>query len=297
MSSTTTTQPPTPTPTPTPEQTQTQPQGRSVFTFINPKTVLIGLIICIGIYLAMSNKTTNMDVDMNIETEESGSSPNLFIIVLGISVIGILIYLASTYDISSFFTNNDSPTLNIDINHLTGTSNGTSTGTSSGTTTSTGTSGITNQVFNIPGNYYDYTSAKAVCQAYNAELATYDQVEAAYNSGGEWCNYGWSAGQLALFPTQKDTYNKLQQIKGHENDCGRPGVNGGYMANPQIKFGVNCYGVKPPINDMEKTMMDTQVQYPETMEDVIFQKKVNYWKNKINEILISPFNRTTWSKV
>ena len=39
-------------------------------------------------------------------------------------------------------------------------------------------------------NYYDYENAKALCKAYGAELATYDQIEKAYNSGAEWCNYG-----------------------------------------------------------------------------------------------------------
>ena len=34
------------------------------------------------------------------------------------------------------------------------------------------------------------------------------------------------------------------------NNCGRPGVNGGYFDNPNIKFGVNCYGQKP---DAERT--------------------------------------------
>jgi hypothetical protein len=61
------------------------------------------------------------------------------------------------------------------------------------------------QVFNIPGNYYNYNNARALCKAYGAELATYDQLEKAYNDGAEWCNYGWSANQLALFPTLADS--------------------------------------------------------------------------------------------
>ena len=42
--------------------------------------------------------------------------------------------------------------------------------------------------------------------------------------------------QMALYPTQKKTYNKLQTIKGHEHDCGRPGINGGYIANPKCEI-------------------------------------------------------------
>ena len=150
------------------------------------------------------------------------------------------------------------------------------------------------QVFNVPGNYYSYDDAKAVCKAYGADLATYDQIEKAYDNGAEWCNYGWSSNQLALFPTQKKTYEKLQKVKGHENDCGRPGVNGGFIANPNIKFGVNCYGNKPKMTSEEEDLMKTISPYPETKKDLEFQKRVDYWKNKVDEILISPFNYNSW---
>jgi hypothetical protein len=150
------------------------------------------------------------------------------------------------------------------------------------------------QVFNIPGNYYGYNDAKALCKAYGSELATYDQIEKAYNNGAEWCNYGWSANQLALFPTQKQTYDNLQKISGHENDCGRTGINGGYIANPKIKFGVNCYGNKPKITQEEEELMKTATAYPETTKDIAFQKRVDFWKNKVDEILVSPFNYNSW---
>ena len=150
------------------------------------------------------------------------------------------------------------------------------------------------QVFNIPGNYYSYDNAKAICQAYGADLATYDQIEKAYDNGAEWCNYGWSANQLALFPTQKQTYNHLQTISGHENDCGRAGINGGYIANPNVKFGVNCYGNKPKITSEEEELMKTSTPYPETAKDIAFQKRVDFWKNKVDNILVSPFNHNSW---
>ena len=150
------------------------------------------------------------------------------------------------------------------------------------------------QVFNIPGNYYDYENAKAICQAYGADLATYDQIEKSYNNGAEWCNYGWSANQLALFPTQKQTYDNLQTIPGHENDCGRTGINGGYIANKKIKFGVNCYGNKPKITQEEENLMNTSTPYPQTAKDIAFQKRVDFWKNKVSDILVSPFNYNSW---
>jgi hypothetical protein len=153
------------------------------------------------------------------------------------------------------------------------------------------------QVFNIPGNYYTYDNAKALCSAYGAELASYDQIEKAYNNGAEWCNYGWSANQLALFPTQQKTYNTLQTIAGHGNDCGRPGINGGYIANPNVKFGVNCYGYKPKITSDEEELMKTASPYPQTPEDIAFQKKVDLMKNNLDQILVSPFNHNTWGEI
>lgn len=152
------------------------------------------------------------------------------------------------------------------------------------------------QVFNIPGNRHNYQDAKALCQAYGARLATYQEVENAYRAGGEWCNYGWSEGQMALFPTQQATYDKLQTIPGHENDCGRPGVNGGYMANPRLQFGVNCFGYKPAITPEEADIMATRPLYPKTMQDIALEKRVEFWKKRLGEVLVSPFNPQSWSR-
>ena len=153
------------------------------------------------------------------------------------------------------------------------------------------------QVFNIPENDYVYPDAKALCTAYGARLATYKEVEEAYNKGAEWCNYGWSEGQMALFPTQQKTFDKLQKIEGHENDCGRPGVNGGYISNPALRFGVNCYGYKPRMTPEEEDLMANQTIYPKTEKDIAMENRVNYWKDKLTEILVSPFNHNTWSKL
>ena len=112
------------------------------------------------------------------------------------------------------------------------------------------------QVFHLKDNKYTYDNAKAVCKAYGARLANYDDMQKAHKSGAEWCSYGWSENQAALFPTQKATWEKLQKIKGHENDCGRPGINGGYIANPNVTFGVNCYGHRPKMNRESRHLID-----------------------------------------
>jgi hypothetical protein len=136
-----------------------------------------------------------------------------------------------------------------------------------------------------------------MCKAVKAELATYDQIESAYNSGAEWCNYGWSEGQMALFPIQKKTYNKLQKVEGHENDCGRPGINGGYFEDSEIKFGVNCYGIKPEINTQSEALMNNMTFFPQSEKDLEMKEKLDFLKTKINDVIISPFNVTKWKQI
>ena len=156
---------------------------------------------------------------------------------------------------------------------------------------------IEKQVFNIPDNKYTYEDAKAVCQAYDARLATYDEIEDAYGKGAEWCNYGWSDKQMILYPTQKETWNKLQKIKGHKQDCGRPGINGGFIANPNARFGVNCYGYKPVITNEEQLNMQTVDPYPKTKKERELERKVEHYRKNIKDILISPFNKNRWSEI
>lgn len=153
------------------------------------------------------------------------------------------------------------------------------------------------EVFNIPNNIYTYSDAKALCKAYNADLASYDQVKNAHLSGGEWCSYGWSKDQMALFPTQSETYEKLKKVEGHEHDCGRPGINGGFIANENVKFGVNCYGHKPKITPEESLKMAYTEHYPKSEADIIKDKKIEEIRKQIPEIMIAPFNQTKWSKV
>ena len=154
----------------------------------------------------------------------------------------------------------------------------------------------TDQVFNVPDNVFDYTNADAVCKAFGAELATYDQIENAYQNGAEWGNYGWSADQMAFFPTQKETYDTLQKIPGHEHDRGRVGINGGYIANPDVRFGANCYGQRPVITTEDEERMMNTMPYPQTAEDVALDNKVAEWSGRLDEIIVSPFNEQKWSE-
>ena len=153
------------------------------------------------------------------------------------------------------------------------------------------------EVFHISDNEYTYQQARAVCKAYKSKLATYSQIESAYGNGAEWCGYGWSDDQMALYPTQKKSYDGLQKIKGHEHDCGRPGINGGYMKNEKLRFGVNCYGKKPNITPEEQHILESSTPYPLTVEERDFNKLTRYYKEKLPEMLISAFNYKKWNKI
>jgi hypothetical protein len=156
------------------------------------------------------------------------------------------------------------------------------------------------EVFNISNNLYTYDDAQAICKSYGAKLATYDDIENAYDNGGEWCNYGWSDNQMIYFPTQKATWDKLQ--KGdpkNKNNCGRPGVNGGYIANPYVKFGVNCFGVKPKPTDADRFRMRIQQNniQPKTINDIMLDRKVEFWKENSKQLLnINSFNIKNWNE-
>lgn len=156
------------------------------------------------------------------------------------------------------------------------------------------------EVFNVGNNLYTYDDAKTLCSAYGARLATYDEIEDAYNRGAEWCNYGWSDGQMAYFPTQKSTWDKLQDNPKTKNNCGRPGINGGYMTNPNIRFGANCYGKRPAPSARDKQLMEVKkagIITPRTPEDILLEKKIQYWKeNKDKIVTVNGFNNDKWSE-
>lgn len=152
------------------------------------------------------------------------------------------------------------------------------------------------QVFNINKNSYTYYDAEPLCKALGAELATYDQVKAAYGNGADWCNYGWVKGQMAVYPTQSETWEQLQNGPEDQRDaCGRPGVNGGFFDNPELRFGVNCYGMKPDQKEHDVTAITSGDGAPLSPGGLEFEKKVNQYRGEANHIAILPFSRSTWS--
>lgn len=147
------------------------------------------------------------------------------------------------------------------------------------------------EVFHVSDNKFTYDEAPAVCAAYGARLATLEQIIEAYNNGAEWCNYGWSAGGMALYPTQQSTWSELQNEvdPGKRTRCGRPGVNGGYF-EPNNKFGVNCMGVKP------KGEFNPPAPLP-GMDATKFREMTDKFKSLMKSLSVSPYSRQEWSGV
>lgn len=144
------------------------------------------------------------------------------------------------------------------------------------------------EVFHIANQDYTFEQAKCKCESYNAKLASYDQLVDAYNDGAEWCTYGWSNGQKAYYPTQKCNWEK----KGPEEKlkCGNPGLNGGFFADPSLKFGVNCYGKKPKgrVSKLKNPVCNGGENY--------CQLPQNFGaSNRLETDEISPFNIDKWN--
>lgn len=262
--------------------------GANSNSYVIPLAFIVIIVVVIAYYILFSS----LGSDTNTSTDSSSKPIQLF---LGGLFILLILLNGMSYifnlDVIASIKNIFSPVTTVDL-HIKEKSK--DTGGSSGT----GNGLIKKQeVFHVSDNKYNYEDAKAICAAYDGRLATYNEINQAYNEGADWCGYGWSDKQMAFFPTQEEKWNKLQTIDGHHNDCGRPGINGGYIANPNVRFGANCYGYKPDITSEDAQRMQDQQIYPKNKKERMFDKKVDYWRTKLADIMVSPFNSDNWSIV
>jgi hypothetical protein len=155
-------------------------------------------------------------------------------------------------------------------------------------------SGGSSEVFNVSKNTFNYYDAEPLCKALGAELATYDQVKTSWEKGADWCNYGWVKGQSAVYPTQKGTWEKLQAgPEDQRTSCGVPGLNGGFFDNPEMRFGVNCFGPKPSQSQHDAT--DAATGIPLSPEALEVNKRVAHFKTEAASLGVLPFNDQKWS--
>lgn len=256
---------------------------------INPYIIGLVIVIIIAYYVLFSSLGNN-----NVDTMTSNSGIKLletilwgvFIVLLLLNGMSYIFNINIIASLKNLFSG--TPELDVLIDDL-------------GINTGDGDKPVVpeimraKQVFHIPNNKYTYDDSKAVCSAYGGRLATYKEIEKAHQNGADWCGFGWSENQMALYPTQYNKWKNLQSIEGHEHDCGRPGINGGYIDNPNVKFGINCYGYKPKITQTEVQNMKNIPLYPKTVKEIEFDQKVDYWKAQLENITVAPFNHNNWS--
>lgn len=152
-----------------------------------------------------------------------------------------------------------------------------------------------NEVYNVSQNKFTYYDAEPLCKALGAELATYEQVKDAWGKGADWCNYGWVKGQMAVYPTQEETYDKLQAGSADQRRaCGTTGINGGFFDNPDMLYGVNCYGKKPSQSAHDEQQLMAQGNIPRTPEALDADEKVNTFKSEADSLFVKPFNNDKW---
>ena len=67
------------------------------------------------------------------------------------------------------------------------------------------------------------------------------------------------------------------------------------MANPAIRFGVNCYGIKPEAD--ENDIRGTEPTIPKTEEEKKIDERVKFWMdNKEQHLQVNSHNYKKWSE-
>ena len=147
------------------------------------------------------------------------------------------------------------------------------------------------QVFNIKENIYTLDDAPAVCGALGAELASINNLIDSHKNGADWCNVGWTSDGLAAYPIQYSTWKTLQDNNVDSRGiCGKPGIN--LVRNdPNLLYGVNCYGIKPEPKGGEKVK---QVLVSDK-QNALNAKIAEFQKN-MERIGVASFNNDNWSQ-
>jgi hypothetical protein len=275
------------------EEASYDENNRDIIGFLNVYRVkmILLLVFVILIYVVIFSLLNNASVS-NPE-----SKPYIFVIeiVLWVVLIAIIVmnvryFNDKDFSFDQFFRNLFSekiPEIEVNVHRDNGRDNGRDVPMRAKDEKRPG------EVFHLRKNIFDYNEAKEACGLLNSRLATYDEIENAYSNGANWCSYGWSDDQMVLFPSQKEYLNRLKQFPGHERDCGRVGVNGGYVQNKYAKFGVNCYGKKPYATEKDKEYLAKYKLSGSVPDDVLEKLR----KEKEKDFLVTPFNKDKWSEI
>ena len=72
-------------------------------------------------------------------------------------------------------------------------------------------------------------------------------------------------------------------------------MNGGYFDNPDLRFGVNCFGKKPAKTDTDE-LNQSSVALPQSAEEIEFEKRVQRFRDQLNTLTVLPFSRGKWTE-
>jgi hypothetical protein len=87
------------------------------------------------------------------------------------------------------------------------------------------------QVYHIFQNAYTFKEAQEECAKRASTLANPNQLQNSFDSGANWCNWGWSTDGDAYMPNRDPKCNK------------KIGLINAKQVDKSMKIGVNCYGV------------------------------------------------------
>ena len=142
------------------------------------------------------------------------------------------------------------------------------------------------EVFLVKSNMFNKTEGNKVCKAlFNSRAATREELNADYNNGANWCNYGWTNDGSAYYPLQQDSDTPM---------CvGSKGLNGGTLGGAP-KLGLSCYGEKPV--ESNYTSLTTIYRDASIAESDISMLENYRQMMSAGKIKIAPFNDKAWSR-
>ena len=120
------------------------------------------------------------------------------------------------------------------------------------------------------------------------------------------CNYGWTEGKTAYYPIQQEFLRKADDNTKKRCGRGKSGLIGGLFKDTNLKFGANCYGIRPgPRGEKIKYEVSSPIQsaHKEIISDIQKATKkdqdtVQKYKDMIQmgQIDVQPFNTLKWSE-
>ena len=73
-------------------------------------------------------------------------------------------------------------------------------------------------------------------------------------------------------------------------------MNGGYIDNANMRFGVNCFGKKPTPSTTDLFAIEAGKNIPKTKDDLLLEKKIEFWNANRDRLLkINSYNNNKWS--